>query len=92
MIWRAAKKVQFKRRTFTLEFKAELVLHKKAENLNYANCAEKFDVLPKLDKDWEKLYAAGQLTAVADRRAAGLEQDEIDRLRAQNKFEQWRAV
>jgi hypothetical protein len=39
-----------------------------------------------------KLYAAGQLTAVASRRAVGLEQDEIARLRAQNKLQQWRAV
>ena len=28
------KKEQLKRRTFTLEFKAEVVRHKKAENLN----------------------------------------------------------
>ena len=42
------KKEQLKRRTFTLDFKAEVVRHKKAENLSYTACGEKFDVLPKL--------------------------------------------
>jgi hypothetical protein len=42
------KKEQLKRRTFTLDFKAEVVRHKKAENLSYAACGEKFDVLPKV--------------------------------------------
>ena len=77
------KKEQLKRRTFTLEFKAEVVRHRKAENLSYADCAEKFDILPKLVKDWEKLYEAGQLTAVAGRRAVSPEQAEITRLRAE---------
>jgi hypothetical protein len=31
------KKEQLKRRVFTLEFKAEVVRHMKAENLNYAS-------------------------------------------------------
>lgn len=38
------KKEQLKRRVFTLEFKAEVVRHKKAENLSAANCGRKFDV------------------------------------------------
>lgn len=69
-----------------------MVHPKKAENLNSANCAGKFDILPALDKDGEKLYATGQLTAVAGRRAVSLEQDEIARLRAKSKLQQWRAV
>ena len=46
------KKEQLKRRTFTLEFKAEVVRHKKAENLSWAECGRKFDVLPKLVQHW----------------------------------------
>ena len=33
------KKEQLKRRVFTLEFKVEVVRHKKAENLTRADCA-----------------------------------------------------
>ena len=44
-----------KRGVFTLEFKAEVVRHKKAENLSLAECGRKFAVLPKLIDDWEKL-------------------------------------
>ncbi len=32
------KKMQLKRRAFTLEFKAEVVRHKKAENLSFTEC------------------------------------------------------
>ena len=32
------KKEQLKRRVFTLEFKAEVVRHRKAGNLNFAEC------------------------------------------------------
>ncbi len=42
------KKEQLKRRVFTLEFKAEVVRHKKAENLSFAQCSREFEVLPKL--------------------------------------------
>ena len=31
-----------------MEFKAEVVRHKKAENLSLPECGRKFDVLPKL--------------------------------------------
>ena len=42
------KKEQLKRRTFTLDFKDELVRHKKVKNLRWADCGRKFAVLPKL--------------------------------------------
>jgi transposase len=77
------KKEQLKRRVFTLEFKAEVVRHKKAENLSFVECGRKFDVLPKLVQQWEKQYAAGQLTQAAGRRAVSPEQAEITRLRAE---------
>ena len=77
------KKEQLKRRVFAVEFKAEVVRHKKAENLSTADCARKFDVLPKLIQHWEKQYDAGQLTVAAGRRAVSPEQEEIARLRAE---------
>ena len=77
------KKEQLKRRVFTLEFKAEVVRHKKAEKLTLAECGRKFDVLPKLIQDWEKQYEAGQLTVAAGRRSVSPEQAEITRLRAE---------
>jgi transposase len=77
------KKEQLKRRVFTLEFKAEVVRHKKAENLTLAECGRKFEVLPKLVQHWEKQYEAGELTVVAGRRAVSPEQAEISRLRAE---------
>ena len=77
------KKEQLKRRVFTLEFKAEVVRHKKAESLSLAECGRKFEVLPKLIQQWEKQYEAGQLTTVAGRRAVSPEQAEIARLRAE---------
>ena len=76
------KKEQLKRRVFTVEFKAEVVRHKKAENLSFAECARKFEVLPKLIQHWEKQYEAGELTVAAGRRAVSPEQAEIARLRA----------
>ena len=76
-------KEQLKRRVFTLEFKAEVVRHRKAENLSTIDCARKFDVLPKLIQHWEKQYDAGQLTVAAGRRAVSPEQEEITRLRAE---------
>lgn len=77
------KKEQLKRRVFTLEFKAEVVRHKRAENLNFTDCGRKFDVLPKLIQAWEKQYEAGQLTEAAGRRAVSPEQAEITRLKAE---------
>ena len=76
------KKEQLKRRVFTVEFKAEVVRHKKAENLSFVECARKFEILPKLLQHWEKQYEAGELTVVAGRRAVSPEQAEIARLRA----------
>ena len=77
------KKEQLKRRVFTLDFKAEVVRHKKAENLSFVDCGRKFEVLPKLVQHWEKQYEAGQLTVAAGRRAISPEQAEISRLRAE---------
>lgn len=77
------KKAQLKRRVFTLDFKAEVVRFKKAENLTPAECSRKFDVLPKLIQRWEKQYEAGELTVLAGRRAVSPEQAEIARLRAE---------
>jgi transposase len=77
------KKEQLKRRVFTLDFKAEVVRHRKAENLTFSECAHKFDVLPKLIKHWEKQCEAGELTTAAGRRSVSPEQSEITRLRAE---------
>lgn len=77
------KTEQLRRRIFTLDFKAEVVRHKKAENLSWADCGRQFDVLPKLVQHWEKQYEAGQLTVAAGRRAVSPEQAEISRLRAE---------
>ena len=77
------KKEQLKRRVFTVEFKAEVVRHKKAENLSFADCGRKFDVLPKLVQRWETQYEAGELTLAAGRRAISPEQAENLRLRAE---------
>ena len=53
-----ADKMKLARRTFTLEFKADVVRHRKAENLSWADARKACDVLPKLVKDWEALYRA----------------------------------
>ena len=82
-VFEGVKKEHLKRRVFTLDFKAEVVRHKKAENLSPADCGRKFDVLPKLIQPWEKQYEAGQLTQAAGRRAVSLEQAVITRLRAE---------
>ena len=66
-----------------VEFKAEVVRYKKAENLSLPECGRKFEVLPKLIRDWEKQYDAGQLTVASGRRAVSPEQAEITRLRAE---------
>ena len=43
-----AGKLKVARRAFTLEYKAEVVRHKKAENLTATQTGAKFDLLPKL--------------------------------------------
>ena len=63
-----AGKLKVSRRVFTVEYKAEVVRHKKAENLSFVETGKKFDVLPKLVQQWEKLYESGQLTAAAEPR------------------------
>ena len=68
------KKEQLKRHVFTLDFKAEVVRHKKAENLSFTECGRKFEVLPKLIQQWERQYEAGQLTAAAGLHAVSPEQ------------------
>lgn len=47
---------------FTLEFKAEVPVHKKAENLSPTGCGRKFDVLPKLVPQG-KTIRSGQIDA-----------------------------
>jgi transposase-like protein len=47
----SAGKLRVARRVFTLEFKAEVVRHKKADGLSLAETGKKFDLLPKLVKD-----------------------------------------
>ena len=63
------KKEEFKRCVFTHEYKAEVVRHKKAENLSATECGRKFDVLPKRVPPSEKQYEAGKLTQAAGRRS-----------------------
>ena len=79
-----AGKLKVSRRAFTIEYKAEVVRHKKAENLSFVETGKKFDVLPKLVQKWEKLYESGQLTAAAGRRTVSPEQAEIARMKAEN--------
>ncbi len=79
-----AGKLKVSRRAFTLDYKAEVVRHKKAESLSFVETGKKFDVLPKLVQQWEKLYESGQLTAAAGRRTVSPEQAEIGRMRAEN--------
>ena len=43
-----AGKLKLARRAFTLEFKAEVVRHKEAENLTATQTGAKFDLLAKL--------------------------------------------
>ena len=47
-----AGKLKVSRRVFTVEYKAEVVRHKKAENLSFVETGKKFDVLPKLVQQW----------------------------------------
>ncbi len=52
-------KMKLARCTFTLKFKADVVRHRKAENMSWADAGKMFDVLPKLMKDWEALSDKG---------------------------------
>ena len=79
-----AGKLKVSRRAFTVEYKAEVVRHKKAENLSFVETGKKFDVLPKLGQKWEKLYESGALTKEAGRRLVSPEQAEITRMKAEN--------
>ena len=79
-----AGKLTLARRAFTLEFKAEVVRHKLAENLTATQTGAKFDLLPKLVQQWEKQYQAGALTQDAGRRTVSPEQAEIARMKAEN--------
>ena len=76
-------KMKLARRTFTLEFKADVVRHRKAENLSWTDAGKAFDVLPKLVKDWEALYDKGLLTGEAGRRTVSPEQAQIGALRSE---------
>ena len=78
-----AGKLKRARRVFTVEYKAEVVRHKKAEYLRFGETGKKFDVLPKLVQQWEKLYESGRITAAAGRRRVSPEQAEIARLKAE---------
>ena len=78
-----AGKLKVARRAFTLEYKAEVVRHKKAENLTVTQTGAKFDLLPKLVQQWEKQYEAGALTQDAGRRAVSPEQAEIGRMKSE---------
>ena len=76
-------KMRLARRTFTLEFKADVVRHRKAENLSWTDAGKTFDVLPKLAKEWESLYDKGLLTGEAGRRTVSPEQAQIGALRSE---------
>ena len=69
-----AGKLKLSRCAFTLEYKAEVVRHKKAEHLAATQTEAKFDLLPKLVQQWEKQYEAGALTQDAGRRTVSREQ------------------
>jgi transposase len=79
-----AGKLRVARRNFTLEFKAEVVGHKKAENLSWAQTWRKFDVLPKLVQQREALYERGLLTQEAGRLSVSPQQAELCRMRSEN--------
>ena len=78
-----AGKLKVSRRAFTVKYKAEVVRHKKAENLSFGETGKKFDVPPKLVQQWEKLYESGKLTVEAGRRSVSPEQAETARLKAE---------
>ena len=59
------------------------VRHKKADNLSFVETGKKFDVLPKLVQQSEKLYESGLLTAAAGRRTVSPGQAEIARLKTE---------
>lgn len=61
-VLKGIKKEQLKQRIFTLEFKAEVLCHKKAESHSFTERGRKFDVLPKLIQESEKQYEPGSLS------------------------------
>ena len=63
---------------YRVEYKADVVRHKTAENLSFVETGKKFDVLPNLVQQWEKLYEAGALTQGAGRRAVPLSRPRSD--------------
>ena len=66
--------MELARRTFTLEFKADVVRHRKAENLSLIDAGKAFDVLPKLVKDWATVFDARKLTGAAGWRTVSPEE------------------
>jgi transposase len=78
-----AGKLKVSRRAFIIEYKAEVVRRKKAENLSFVETGKNFDVLPKLVQQWEKPCESGRLKAEAGRRTVPPEQTEIARLKAE---------
>ena len=79
-----AGKLKVSRRAFTLEYNAEVVRHKKAENLTATQTGAKFDLLPKRVQQWEKQYQADALTQDAGRRTVSPEQAEIGPMKMEN--------
>ncbi len=78
---------------YRVGYKAEVVRHKKAEILSFVETGQKFDVLPNLVQQWEKLYEAGALPHSAGRRAVSAEQAEIGRMkRARSKLKMENAI
>lgn len=78
-VLKGIKKEQLKRRVFALEFKAEVLRHKKAESHSFTERGRKFDVLQKLIQEKEKQYEPGQLIDAAGHRTVNPEQAEITR-------------
>ena len=68
-----AGKLKISRRTFTGEYKVEVVRHKSAENLSFDETGKKFAVLARLVQQWEKLYVSDKLTVEAGLRSVSPE-------------------
>ena len=69
------------RRTFTTEYKVEAVKLKREQELSYAEVGRRLNVLPRLIRDWEKLYDAGRLTTETAKRRITPEQQALSALR-----------
>lgn len=74
---------KLRRRTFTLEFKIEVVKLKRDQNLTYIEVGRWLDILPKLIQRWDKRHEAGELRPGKAKRRISPEQQEISELRAQ---------